>query len=47
MKPNTLALVIFALLSYFIATLAVEAVFPAPDGGYLRFNTAEGPEGPF
>ena len=42
MKPNTLSLVLFAFLLYFVPTLGVEAVVPAPDGGYPGFNTAEG-----
>jgi Chaperone of endosialidase len=42
MKPNTLSLVSFALLIYFASSLGVEAVIPAPDGGYPGFNTAEG-----
>ncbi len=42
MKPNSLSLMLFALLTYFAATLGVEAVVPAPDGGYPGSNTAEG-----
>jgi len=42
MKPNTYCLVVFALLTYFAATLGVEAVVPPPDGGYPSFTTAEG-----
>jgi len=42
MKPNTLSLVLFALLTYFAPTLGVEAVVPPPDGGYPNFTTAEG-----
>ena len=42
MKTNSLSLVLFALLNYFAATLGVEAVIPAPDGGYPGLNTAEG-----
>jgi Chaperone of endosialidase len=42
MKPNTFFLVLFALLTYFVATLGAEAVVPPPDGGYPGFNTAEG-----
>jgi hypothetical protein len=42
MKPNTLSLVLFALLTYFVTTLGVEAVSPAPDGCYPNFTTAEG-----
>jgi len=42
MKPNTLCLLAFALLSYFGSTPALEAVVPAPDGGYSGNNTAEG-----
>src|SRR5205814_748120 len=42
MKPNTLSLVVFALLIYFALTLGVEAVIPAPDGCYPNFTTAEG-----
>jgi hypothetical protein len=42
MKPNTLSLVLFALLTYFVTTLGVDAVSPAPDGCYPNFTTAEG-----
>ena len=42
MKPNTLCLVLFALLTYFASTLGVEAVVPPPDGDYPGRNTAEG-----
>jgi Chaperone of endosialidase len=42
MKPNTLSLVLFALLTYFATMLGMEAVVPSPDGGYPSFNTAEG-----
>ena len=42
MKPNTLFLVILALLSYFAPTFGLKAVSPAPDGGYAGNNTAEG-----
>ena len=42
MKPNTLCLVSFALLTYFAPSLGVEAVSPAPDGCYPNFTTAEG-----
>ena len=42
MKPNTLSLVLFALLTYFATMLGMEAVVPPPDGGYPSFNTAEG-----
>jgi hypothetical protein len=40
MKPNSLCLILFALLSYFAGT--VSAVVPPPDGGYPNFTTAEG-----
>ena len=46
MKTNYLSLVLFALLNYFAATLGVEAVVPAPDGGYPGLNTAEGENAP-
>ena len=42
MKPNTLSLFLFVLLTYFVTTLGVEAVIPAPDGCYPNFTTAEG-----
>jgi Chaperone of endosialidase len=42
MKPNTFSLVLFALLTYFAGTLGVEALSPAPEGGYANFTTAEG-----
>jgi hypothetical protein len=42
MKSNTLSLMLFPLLTYFASTLELEAVVPAPDGGYLGGNTAEG-----
>jgi len=42
MKPNTLSLVLFLLLTHFALTLGVDAVVPPPDGGYPGFNTAEG-----
>ena len=42
MKTITLPLVLFALLTYFVPTLALKAVVPPPDGGYPGFNTAEG-----
>ena len=42
MKPNILSFVLFALFTYFAATLGVQAVVPPPDGGYPNFNTAEG-----
>jgi hypothetical protein len=42
MKLNTLCLLVFALLSYFGSTPALEAVVPPPDGGYPGNNTAEG-----
>ena len=40
-EKNALSLVLFALLTYFVPT-RVEAVVPAPDGGYPKFTTAEG-----
>ena len=40
MKRNTLSFILCALLTYLAATL--EAVVPAPDGGYPNFTTAEG-----
>jgi hypothetical protein len=42
MKPNTLCLIVFALLTYFASRLGVEAAVPPPDGGYSNFTTAEG-----
>src|SRR5260370_25417981 len=42
MKPNTLYFILFALITYFAATLGVEAVVPTPDGCYPNFTTAEG-----
>jgi len=42
MELKTLCLLVFALLSYFGSTPALEAVVPAPDGGYPGNNTAEG-----
>ena len=42
MKPNTLSLVLFALLTYFALSPRVQAVNPPPDGGYANFTTAEG-----
>ena len=42
MKPNSFSLVLFASLTYFATMLGVEAVVPAPDGGYPNFTTAAG-----
>ncbi|MGC1323268.1 MAG: tail fiber domain-containing protein, partial [Candidatus Udaeobacter sp.] len=42
MKTNTLYFIVFALLTYFAATLGVKAVRPTPDGCYPNFTTAEG-----
>jgi hypothetical protein len=42
MKPNTLSLVLFALLIYVASTVEVEAVSPPPDGCYPGLTTAEG-----
>lgn len=42
MKPNTLSLVLFVLLTYIALSPTVEAVNPPPDGGYPGFTTAEG-----
>jgi hypothetical protein len=42
MKSNTLSLIVFVVLTYFAAPLGLEAVVPAPDGGYPNGNTAEG-----
>ena len=42
MKPNTLFLILSALLTYFATMLGVEAVVPPPDGAYPNFTTAEG-----
>ena len=42
MKPNTLSLILFISLFYFAAIAGVNAVVPAPDGGYPGGNTAEG-----
>jgi trimeric autotransporter adhesin len=42
MKPDTLSLVVFALLTYFVPTPGLKAVVPPPDGGYPNFTTAEG-----
>jgi Chaperone of endosialidase len=42
MKPNTLSLVLFVLLTYFALSPKVQAVNPPPDGGYPNFTTAAG-----
>jgi trimeric autotransporter adhesin len=42
MKPNTLSLVVFALLTCFAVSPMAQAVVPPPDGGYPGGNTAEG-----
>jgi hypothetical protein len=42
MKTNTLSFIVFALLTYFAATMGAEAVIPPPSGGYPNFTTAEG-----
>jgi hypothetical protein len=42
MKPNTLSLVLFVLLTYFGLSTKVQAVNPPPDGGYPNFATAAG-----
>ena len=42
MKPNTLSLVLFVLLTYFALSPRVQAVNPPPDGGYPNFTTAAG-----
>jgi hypothetical protein len=42
MKTNTLSFIVFALLTYFAATMGAEAVVPTPDGCYPKFTTAEG-----
>ena len=42
MKPNTLSLVLFVLLTYFAVSPIAQAVVPPPDGGYPNFTTAEG-----
>jgi hypothetical protein len=42
MKTNTLSLILIPSLTYFAATLGVEAVVPTPDGAYPNFTTAEG-----
>ena len=42
MKTNTLSLLLFGFLTYFAATLRLEAVMPPPDGGYPNLTTAEG-----
>jgi trimeric autotransporter adhesin len=42
MKPDTLSLILFVLLTYFALSPRVQAVNPPPDGGYPGNNTAEG-----
>ena len=42
MKRISLSLVLFALLTYFVSALGVQAVVPPPDGDYPGRNTAEG-----
>jgi hypothetical protein len=42
MKPNTLSVVLFALLACFAVSPMTQAVVPPPDGGYPGNNTAEG-----
>jgi len=42
MKPNSLSLIVFTLLTYFACALGLQAVVPPPDGGYPSLTTAEG-----
>jgi hypothetical protein len=42
MKTKNLSLVLIPVLAYFSALPSSQAVMPPPDGGYPRFNTAEG-----
>ena len=42
MKPNTLSMVLFALLACFAVSPMAHAVVPPPDGGYPNGNSAEG-----
>ena len=42
MKPNTLSLILFALLARFAVSPNTQAVVPPPDGGYPNFTTAAG-----
>jgi hypothetical protein len=47
MKPNTLSLILFALLTNFALSPEAPAVSPPPDGGYPIQNTAEGEDALF
>jgi hypothetical protein len=47
MKPNTLSLILFALLTNFALSPEAPAVSPKPDGGYPIQNTAEGEDALF
>jgi hypothetical protein len=42
MKPSTLSLILFVLLTCFALSPRLQAVNPPPDGGYPGGNTAEG-----